>query len=168
MQLKMCTNSLKLAWRRLEAISSILLDLSKKRRLSTHQFCLWIWNTVKTFRDMSFSYVTVCMLNPLEKGEFMYREIHAVFHQRNQHISASRTNRMWNKTYLSSLRKPWMYCFDSSVGFERMIFHGFTYFKLLPLCRSSFYFVQYLNLALSKDWVLKLQVPVCEHGMPCL
>ena len=38
MQLRMCTNAHRHAWRRLETISSILSYLSKKRRLSAHQF----------------------------------------------------------------------------------------------------------------------------------
>ena len=42
MQLRMCTNALRHAWRSLEAISSILSNLSKKRRLSAHQFYFFI------------------------------------------------------------------------------------------------------------------------------
>jgi len=41
------------------------LNSMQKRRPSAFQFPFWIYNTVKTFRDMPFSYVAVGVLNPV-------------------------------------------------------------------------------------------------------
>ena len=118
-----------------------------------------LWDKSQTFCITRNPTEMMILLKTKSRVKVSYREIHAVWHQRKRHSSASRSHKMLNKTYLSSLRKSFFgYWLQRRRGKRRKILskrgQNLTQIPLIFELRSCAY-DSWNNISLSKNHLME-------------